>query len=329
MNETKTPGTDLLVARVFDAPRERVWNAWTEPEAMKRWWGPRFYTAPTIKNDLRKGGSYLYCMRSPEGKDFWSSGTYREVVPNERIEALDGFADPDGKRVPGTFYGMDPTFPLESPVSTTFTDIGGKTLVTVRQPGLPAGRTSEFAVAGWGESFDKLAALLAAAEHQAVVAGMTFTVEPGKQEVSYVRMFNAPRERVFAAYLDAKLIPDWWGPKYLTTKIDKHEARPGGTWRYIQRSPDGKEFAFNGVYHTVKAPELLIATFEFEPMPGHVSLDTAVFEDVGGKTRFSGKTVFMSVEDRDGMVGTGMKEGMAEGMTRLAEIVEKPAGDGR
>ena len=165
-NEENSPETSneergLLVARVFDAPRELLWKAWTEPECFKRWWGPRHYTAPVIRIDFRVGGKYHYCMRSPDGKDFWSTGVYREIVPLERFVAVDSFADADGNVVPATYYGMDPDIRLERQVVVTFADLYGKTLMAVRQAGMPAGRGSEFAVAGWGEAFDKLAASLA------------------------------------------------------------------------------------------------------------------------------------------------------------------------
>jgi len=72
---------ELVITRVFEAPRERVWKAWSDAERLKRWWGPKHFTAPVCKIDFRVGGSYLSCMRSPEGQDYWSTGAYREIVP--------------------------------------------------------------------------------------------------------------------------------------------------------------------------------------------------------------------------------------------------------
>jgi uncharacterized protein YndB with AHSA1/START domain len=154
-------------------------------------------------------------------------------------------------------------------------------------------------------------------------------VEPGKQELSYSRFIAAPRELVFKAYTDAELIPQWWGPRKYTTIVDKQEARPGGAWRYLNRDADGNEVGFHGVYHQVKAPELLVSTFEFEGVPEHVSMDTLTFEEKNGGTLLSGKSVFQSVEDRDGMVQSGMEEGFAETLDRLEELLTKskvPAG---
>lgn len=146
-------------------------------------------------------------------------------------------------------------------------------------------------------------------------------VEPGKLEIVTTMTLNAPRDLVFRAYTDPALIPQWWGPRYLTTEIDKLDARPGGQWRFVQRDPEGNAYAFNGVFHTVSAPERIVQTFEFEGMPGHVLLETAVFEDLGGRTRVVSQSVFQSVEARDGMVASGMETGVVEGHDRLNELL--------
>jgi uncharacterized protein YndB with AHSA1/START domain len=151
----------------------------------------------------------------------------------------------------------------------------------------------------------------------------TITATPGKQEVVMSRVFDAPRELVFKTYTDPTLIPQWWGPRGYTTIVDKMEVKPGGIWRYIQRGADGSEYAFKGVYHESLAPERLIYTFEFEPMAGHVCLETVKFEDQGDKTKVSVISVFQSVEDRDGMIQSGMEEGSVETWDRLAELLAK------
>lgn len=147
-------------------------------------------------------------------------------------------------------------------------------------------------------------------------------VEPGKLEIVVTMTFNAPRELVFKAYIDPALIPQWWGPRYLTTEIDRLDARTGGQWRFVQRDPDGNEYAFHGVIHDVTAPERIVQTFEYEGMPGHVSLDTAVFEDLGGgRTRVVSQSVFQSLEARDGMAASGMEIGINEGNDRMSELL--------
>jgi uncharacterized protein YndB with AHSA1/START domain len=148
---------ELTITRVFDAPRALVWKAWTDPQQLMRWWGPKDYTSPFCKIDLRVGGRYLFCMRSPEGQDYWSTGVFRELVPMERIVLTDSFADEQGNVVPASYYGMGEDFPQELQVTVTFEDEGDKTRMTLRHAGMPEGEMREQTGAGWNESFDKLA----------------------------------------------------------------------------------------------------------------------------------------------------------------------------
>ena len=147
----------VLIIRIFNAPRELVWKAWTDPDHFKNWWGPKDFTTPFCQIDLRVGGRYLNCMRSPRGRDYWTTGVYREIVPLEKIVCTDSFADADGNVVPATHYGMTADFPLEMLVTVTFEDYEGKTKMTLKHTGLPAGDVSEQTETGWNESFDKLA----------------------------------------------------------------------------------------------------------------------------------------------------------------------------
>ena len=151
---------EVLITRLFDAPRELVWQAWTDPKHFMLWWGPKDYRCPYCEMDLRVGGKYLNCMRSPEGKEYWGTGVLREIVPMERLVFTDSFADEQGNVVPGTYYGMSPDFPVEMLVTVTFEDQDGKTKMTLIHAGLPAGPDSEGTHQGWSESFDKLAETL-------------------------------------------------------------------------------------------------------------------------------------------------------------------------
>ena len=156
-SSTKADGKEIVITRVVDAPREQVWQAWTEPEHFKKWWGPKGFTCPASKIDLREGGKYLHCMRSPDGKDYWSTGTYKEIVPQKKIVCTDSFADENGNIVPASHYGMSDDFPLELIVTITFDEVDGKTQMTLTHIGTPVGEMSEMTQAGWNESFDKLA----------------------------------------------------------------------------------------------------------------------------------------------------------------------------
>ena len=152
------------------------------------------------------------------------------------------------------------------------------------------------------------------------------TAEPGRQEFFITREFDAPRELVFKAFTDPKLYTQWLGPRRYTMNLEKFEPRSGGMWRYTHKDKDGNEFGFHGVYHEVLAPERMIDTFEFEGLPekGHVSLETAKFMELpGGRTRVNMQSVFQSVADRDGMMQSGMEQGINESFDRLDELLEK------
>lgn len=154
---------------------------------------------------------------------------------------------------------------------------------------------------------------------------ITVIAEPGKQEYFITREFDAPRELVFQAFTDPELVSQWWGPRRLSTTVDQMDVKVGGQWRFLNRDPQGNEYAFHGVYHEVRAPERIIDTFEFEGLPeaGHVCLETLTLEALpGGRTRLTTQSVFQSVPDRDGMLQSGMEEGLNDSYERLAELLK-------
>ena len=122
--ETRVNTKELVITRTFDAPRALVWRAWTDPELFKRWWGPSVFTCPVCRMDVRVGGKYLWCMRSPDGQDFWTAGEFREVVAPERIVYTDNFADEHGNPVPASYYGMSDDFPSQTVVTVTLVEQG-------------------------------------------------------------------------------------------------------------------------------------------------------------------------------------------------------------
>lgn len=137
-------------------------------------------------------------------------------------------------------------------------------------------------------------------------------VEIAREERAFVMtlVFDAPRAVVWRVYTNPALVPQWWGPRRLTTVVDKMDLRVGGEWRYIQKDADGNAYAFHGVYTTVDAPNLLVSTFEFEGMPGHVMTDTVTFEELAdGRTKILSRSAVESHEAFAAMVQPGMEEG--------------------
>jgi uncharacterized protein YndB with AHSA1/START domain len=151
---------DLVITRIFDAPLELVWKAWTDPEHVMRWWGPESFTSPVAKIDFREGGTSLVCMRSPEGQDFYSTWTYQKIVPMERIEFIQSLADKDGQRVDPVKLGLRPDFPQDVRTVVTFKAIGDKTEMTITEYDLPDTQMFKYAEAGLNQSLDKMAASL-------------------------------------------------------------------------------------------------------------------------------------------------------------------------
>jgi uncharacterized protein YndB with AHSA1/START domain len=141
--------------------------------------------------------------------------------------------------------------------------------------------------------------------------------------VDITREFDAPLELVRRAWTDPDLVKQWLGPRKYEMVIEQWDARAGGGYRYVHRDDAGNEFGFHGVFHS-NDPDNMVQTFEFEGMPGHVSLDRLQLEDIGGgRTRSHIQPDFQSLEDRDGMVQAGMGDGVTEGFERLDELLAK------
>jgi uncharacterized protein YndB with AHSA1/START domain len=163
----------IIITRIFDAPREKIWEAWTTPELIKKWWGPEGFSAPSIKIDFRVGGKYIYAMRGPKGSEWdrvmYSSGIFKEIVPpsagsgQAKIVATDYFSDKDGNKIKPSDEGQDKNFPTEIHSTILFEDLGnGKTMLSIIYP-KPENEAQFEAMKrsgmeeGWMSSLDKLA----------------------------------------------------------------------------------------------------------------------------------------------------------------------------
>ena len=171
MSEKNNPGAEpstreFVITRVFDAPRELVWQAWTERERLMQWFGPKGFTMSTAKMDFRPGGVFHYCLRSPDGKEMWGKFVYREIIAPEKIVLVNSFSDAAGGL---TRHPMSPTWPLEMLSTTTFIEQGGKTTLTIKwkplNPTEEERKTFDGAhggmTQGWTGTFEQLAEYLA------------------------------------------------------------------------------------------------------------------------------------------------------------------------
>lgn len=148
---TVTTERELVIMRIFDAPRPLVFKAWTEPEHLVHWWGPKGFTLPTCTMDFRLGGAYRFRMRGPGGDDHWLQGVYREIVEPERLVFTYAWADAEGK--PGH----------ETLVTVTFAEYNGKTKLTLHQAVFESVAVYNDHESGWTACLDRLAAYLAKA----------------------------------------------------------------------------------------------------------------------------------------------------------------------
>lgn len=153
---------EVLITRVFDTPRDLVFQAWTDPEHLQRWYAPRGCTIHFAAIDLREGGAFHSCIRTPDGHDCWCKGVYREIVAPERIVFTMAIADEHGHLIGPAEAGMDPDWPRETTLTVTFAEHGGQTKLTLHQTVSEALAKRTGAHPSWLDMLDRLAEDLAA-----------------------------------------------------------------------------------------------------------------------------------------------------------------------
>ncbi len=151
--------TTVHMERTFNASIADVWKAWNDADCIKKWWGPKGYTALVVLNDVREGGSYLWAMKSEQGRMFWNTGTYKEVAANKRIVSTMSFSDENGKAIPGSQVPVPGQWPNEITVIVEFSESEGKARVTVAEVGIPLIAYVPSKI-GWAQQFDKIQLLL-------------------------------------------------------------------------------------------------------------------------------------------------------------------------
>jgi len=146
---------EIVINRVFNLPVSVVWLAWTDTEYFKKWWGPRGFTCPSSKMEARVGGKYLNCMRGPDGKEYWSTGVVKELIPERKLVVTDSFSDDKGNIKPASEYGMPGNWPKELLITVYLEEADGATKMKLKHQGIP-NEMREDCIKGWNESFDKL-----------------------------------------------------------------------------------------------------------------------------------------------------------------------------
>lgn len=240
-NEANTAEREIVITRLFNAPRALVWSAWTDPEQLAKWYGPRGFTTTTHSMDFRPGGAWLYTMVGPDGTTYPNKVAYREVVKPERIVYDHGGDDAFTAEI-GDFYAM-----------VTFEAQGEKTKVTMRSIfATKAARdlVSEKygAVEGGNQTLDKLG------EHLAAVTSL--------QPLVITRMFNAPRELVWKCFTEPEHMK-WFTPKGSTIVKAEMDLRVGGTYHYAMKYGDAAPMWGLITYREITPPERLVYVQSF------------------------------------------------------------------
>ncbi|MFZ0807017.1 MAG: SRPBCC domain-containing protein [Candidatus Sulfotelmatobacter sp.] len=312
INSMEAAPADLIITRVFDAPRELVWKAWTDPKSVSQWWGPKGFTNPRCDWDPRPKGSIHIDMRAPDGVVYPMSGTFQEVVEPERLVFASSALDENGKSM----------FDILNTV--LFVDQKGKTFVTLTAHVISATELAPQYLKGmemgWQQSLDRLGEHLARSGAANSVATLA-----GEREIVCTRVFDAPRDLVWQMFTDPSHIPHWWGPKGFTTTVQQMDVRPGGEWRLIMRGPDGRDYHNRIIYREVERPARLVFENSTEKGSEPVSFVTRVdFADASGKTRVDFRMTFSTGTARDQVAKTyGAVEGLTQTLGRLAEHIEK------
>jgi len=309
----------IFITRVFNAPRELVFKAWTEPEHIAQWWGPKGFTTRVTELDLRPGGRWRYVMISSDGTEYPAKGVFREIVPPERIVTTDEFDE-------GFEQVINAELPQGIVMTAIFEDVDGKTKLTleiVHESASDRRKHEEMGVvAGWNSSFDCLDEFLAKQVEQQH-NGLTLTL-PSDREIIITRVFNAPRHLVFEAWTQPEHVKRWFGGcSSMTMTVCEIDLRVGGSWRYVLHdSSNSTDHGFSGEYREIVPSERLVSTERYEPVPNSDRLNTLTLTEEDGKTTLHIHIQHQSREQRDGHLQSGMEVGLRQTLNRLEELLQ-------
>jgi uncharacterized protein YndB with AHSA1/START domain len=257
---------ELNVSRVFAAPRERVFAAWSSADHVKNWFCPQMFTVPEAHVDFREGGVFEVCMRAPDGTDHWSRGHFIEIIPNARLAIEMGVTGQDGQLL------------FSAHTAVTFEEDCGGTRMSVTQTYTLLQPIAEQMVKGarqgWAETLDRLGRALAniadAPQAPRSVAHGSFQIE---------RRFDAPRASVWAAFTDPAAKDKWFaGGEGCTTLKREMDVRPGGREHLSARWDSGMVTVFDAVYFDVIEGERLVYSYEMHKDERKISVSLATIE---------------------------------------------------
>jgi uncharacterized protein YndB with AHSA1/START domain len=304
---TSISDREIVATRVFDAPRELVFQVWTDAKHVSNWWGPRGFTTTTYEMDVRPGGVWRHVMHGPDGRDYPNEIVFVEIAKPERL-VYDHVSEPKFQ------------------TTVTFTEHAGKTEVTARM------LFESATLRNW-----------VASEHGAV-EGLHHTLErleeqldkmpPVNQEFVFTRVFDAPRDLVWKAFTEPERLMHWWGPKGFTMLTCKVDLRHGGVFHYSMRSPDGHEMWGKWVYREIVPPERLVTVVSFTDAEGTLLrhpmsstwprevLHTMTLSERDGKTTLTVYGVPTNATEEERKTFGAARDSMAAGFTGTLDQLE-------
>lgn len=244
-----TASNEIVTERVIDAPRERVWQVWTDPEHVGRWWGPTGFSTTTQSMEVRVGGQWRYTMHGPDGRDYANLITYQEIDEPARLVYAHG-GEKDFEQVNFT-------------TTVTFEELPGatpRTKVTMRAV-FPSAAARNLVVREYN-------AAEGGKQHLARLAEYARGAGPASAPFVIRRVLRAPRELVWRVWTEREHLAQWFGPKGCTISHCELDLRPGGVFHYCMRFGDGVDMWGKWVFREVVAPERLVMTTSFSDPSG-------------------------------------------------------------
>jgi len=307
--DTDSDPRSIIARRVFDAPRDLVFAVWTDPKHLAQWWGPHGFTTTTDSFDMRPGGIWRFVMHGPDGRDFQNRITYEEVARPERIVYRHG--------------GGEDVEPVQFKTIVTFEELKGtassKTRITMRMD-FPSATERDRVIKEYGAAEGLAQTLARLAEHVA----NTFA----ERELTFTRIFDAPRALVFAAWTDSKHLAQWWGPHGFTNPVCEIEPRVGGAIRNHMRGPDAVVHKMKGEVREISPPERLVFTnIAIDDAGKHIieGFTTVTFAEEHGKTKLTLHTRGAAVVEYAAAFIKGMEAGWTQSLERLQALVTRGA----
>jgi len=303
MEQKTATKPSLTLSRSYPVAPEKVWRAWTDAQAVKKWWGPGPGEPVSFAElDVRVGGRFRIVFGGPDGRAHECAGVYKEVVPNRKLVF--------------TWSWPNTTPERESLVTIVFKSASWGTELVFTHEQLFDEKVRDDHKQGWSASFGKL-------EHYLKTAGEFKMAPRGEREIVMTRVFNAPRAKVWDALTKPELLKRWLGVfGGWSLPVCEIDLKPGGAYRFVWRGADGTEMGMRGVYREVAAPERFVNTERFdEPWYPGEALITQTLSEQSGKTTLTVTLRYESREARDGVLKSPMEGGVEASYNNLAELL--------